>query len=236
MHWARQWGYFRMQHAIYMVVALPIIASGIPRLASASISCEASAPCRKLLQQGTQLDAAGHHQQALDALNRALRMTNGQDAHLLKEIGRSLQLLDRFEEAVDAYRRYLQAVPQDSPGRAVVLHWLRESLIAADTDQSDEAQQTDPGAAQRAAPTSSSSPASVFRDDKKISLKLVDTPPPSPLVATESLLSTDMTLCRAQRAALSNGHPGVQQHPLRRDEPEHPLHPRLPPAVICRLK
>lgn len=54
-------------------------------------------------------------------------MTDGQDAHLLKEIGRSLQLLNRFEEAVDAYRRYLQAVPQDSPGRTVVLPWLRES-------------------------------------------------------------------------------------------------------------
>ncbi len=204
MRWARYSGCFRLQQAIYIVITLSIITSGLPRLASASTSCEVSAPCRKLLLQGTQLAAAGQHQQALDALNRALRMTDGQDARLLKEIGRSLQLLDRFEEAVDAYRRYLQAVPQDSPGRAVVLHWLRESLTAADTNQSDEAQQTAPGAAQLAAPTSSSSPAPVFRsDDEKISLKLVDTPPPSPIVATESLLSTDMTRCRAQRAAFS---------------------------------
>lgn len=127
MLWARYFDLFRLPHAIYTVVALAIIASGIPRHASASTSCEVSAPCRKLLLQGTQLAAAGQHPQTLDALNRALRMTDGQDAHLLKEIGRSLQFLNRLEEAVDAYCCYLQAGPQDSPGRTVVLPWLRES-------------------------------------------------------------------------------------------------------------
>lgn len=129
---------FRLQHAIFTVILLPLFISVVPVYASTPNSCEGSAPCRRLLLQGAQLAAAGHHEQALDVFHRALQLTGNQDVQLHKEIGRSLQLLGRIDEAVNAYRLYLQTVPQDSPDRDIVLRWLREALLAGDANQADE--------------------------------------------------------------------------------------------------
>src|SRR5262245_59895974 len=113
----------RPQHMQFIVIFFPFFISVAVADAAAPTSCEVSAPCRRLLLQGSQQAVAGHHERALDAFNRALRMTDGQDTRLIMEIARTLHLLRRIDEAVDMYRRYLQAVPQDSPGRDIVLGW-----------------------------------------------------------------------------------------------------------------
>ena len=81
--------------------------------------CEEAAACHKVLVEGRQLLSRGRYEPARAAFASAFEQSH--DIEVLVNLGRTLQLLGKPTEALEAYRRYLLAAPYQAPARLRVM-------------------------------------------------------------------------------------------------------------------